>query len=146
MSSKVLSKEEFITLDKGLKFVLPKKLDKFYTFIDVHKFIRKINIQWYLASNPCERFDRAATSGTVHLGLSNPSLFNPPVPVAPAVSIFKDLVLSDLAQLPIKKTYSHPLFQAGLKLLSENKDIVIGPADKGGGIVILDKTDYEREM
>lgn len=73
-------------------------------------------------------------------------MFNPPIPVAPAVNIFKDLVLSDLAQLPIKKPYSHPSFQAGLKSLSENKDIVIRPADKGGGMVVLDRIDYEREM
>lgn len=32
LSNKVLSKEEKMTLDKGLTFVPPKKLDKFNTF------------------------------------------------------------------------------------------------------------------
>lgn len=66
--------------------------------------------------------------------------------MAPAVNIFKDLVLKDLAQLPLKRIYLHSLPNAVLRSLCERKDLVIRPADKGGCIVVLDKTDYEIEM
>lgn len=101
LSTQALTQAELSVLDKGLKHAPPKKLDKFNTFIDIHKYIRKINTQRYLPSNPY-RTNQAATSGAVHSGLSNPSLFSPPVPVAPAVKIFRDLVLEDLAKLPEK--------------------------------------------
>lgn len=78
--------------------------------------------------------------------MSNPSLFNPPVPVAPAITIFKDLFLNDLAKLPPKTVYRYPLPKVGLQSLCDRKDLVIRPADKGGGIVVLDKIDYENEM
>lgn len=93
LSSKVLTQEELSVLDKGLKYAPPQKIDKFSTFIDVHKYIRKVNIQHYLISNPYRTNYQAATSGTVHSGLSHPSLFSPLVPIAPAVKIFRDLVL-----------------------------------------------------
>lgn len=82
------------------------------------------------------------TSGTVHSGLSNPSLFNPPVPTAPAVTIFKNLVLKDIATLPIKKQYNHSFPRRGLKSLCDKKDLIVRPADKGGGIIVMDKPDY----
>lgn len=88
----------------------------------------------------------AATSGTVHSGLSNSSLFTPPVPMAPAVKIFRDLVLDDLAKLPEKRIRHPPISKEGLQSLCSRKNIVVRPADKGGGIVILDKDKYEEEM
>lgn len=114
--------------------------------MDVHKYIRKVNIQRYLISNPVRTDFPAATSGTVHSSLSNPSLFSPPVPIAPAVKIFRDLVLRDLAKLPLKRTHHSPLLKGGLESLCARKDLVVRPADKGGGIVILDKSQYETEM
>ena len=146
MSTKVFTQDELSVLDKGLKFAPPKRLDKFGTFIDIQKYIRKINIQRYLITNPIRNEPRAATSGTVHSGLRNPSLFNPSVPAAAAVNIFKDLVLKDLAEIPDRRNSHHPVSSVGFKSLCQNKDIIIRPADKGGGIVILDKPDYETEM
>lgn len=48
--------------------------------------------------------------------------------------------------LPAKKSYSHPLPKMGLKSLCDRKDLVVRPADKGGGIVMMDKSDYVTEM
>lgn len=39
LSSKTFTKDEMSVLDKGLKFAPPKQLDKFKTFIDIHKQI-----------------------------------------------------------------------------------------------------------
>lgn len=90
--------------------------------------------------------ERVATSGTVHSGLSNPSLFNPSVPVASSVNVFKELVLKDLKSLPVKKFHNYPIPKEGFQSLCNRKDIIVRPADKGEGIVIMDKVDYVAEM
>lgn len=99
-----------------------------------------------MIANLCRNLARAATSGTVPSGLSNTTLFNPPSQLAPAIKMFRNLVLQDLASLPLKRTQVNPLSSAGLKSLWEQKDLVIRSANKGGGIVLLDKTDYVNKM
>lgn len=135
-----------MVLDKGLKFLPPKSLNKFATFIDVHKYVRKLNIQRYFVTNPTRPLLPEITSHVVHSGLSNPSIFNPPCPMAPLIKVFRDMVLRDLEALPPKKTYSDPNIKIGLKSLCERKSLIIHPADKGGGILILDKPDYHSEI
>lgn len=76
-----------------------------------------------------------------HSGLHNASLFNPPGVLAPSIKTFKDVVLRDLDLLPSKRTRSDRDMVKGLNSLCENKEIVIRPADKGGG-----KKDYLIEM
>lgn len=134
-----------MVLEKGLKFVPPKRLNKFTTFIDIQKYVRKLNVQRYIIPNPI-RSQNEVASHIVHSGLSNPSLLNPPGPIAPSIKVFRDLVLQDLDKLSMKKIYSDPNIKTGLKQLCERKDLTIRPADKGGGIVILDKNDYHLEM
>lgn len=56
------------------------------------------------------------------------------------------MVLKDLESLPKKRIYDHPDLRIGLKSLCERKYLIIRPADKGGGLVILDKDDYHAEM
>lgn len=137
---------EKLVLDKGLKFVPPRKLNTFSTFIDIHKYMGKLNVQRYVASNPSRPSHLQISSHTVHSGLTNPLLFNPPVPTASSIKVFRDLVLKDLEDLPNKRTHSDPNIKIGLKSLCERKDLIICPTDKGGGVVILDKSDYHGEM
>lgn len=113
----------------------------------MHKYVRKLNVQRYILSNPSRPSTVEITSHTVHSGLANPSLFNPPCSTAPSIKVFRDLVLKDLDKLPSKKVYSDPNLKIGLKSLCERKNLIIRPADKGGGgIVVLDKMDYHAEM
>lgn len=100
----------------------------------------------YTASNPSRPSNLLITSHTIHSGLANPSLFNPPAPIAASIKVFRDLVLTDLEELPKKNIYSDPNIKIGLTSLCQRKDLIICPADKGGGIVILDKSDYHAEM
>lgn len=51
-SMAILSDAEKHVLDRGLKFAPPRRLNKFETYMDVHKFVRKLNIKRYMSSNP----------------------------------------------------------------------------------------------
>lgn len=51
-----------------------------------------------------------------------------------------------LEQLPLRKIHFNKELKSGLNSLCENKNLVIRPADKGGGIIVLDKKDYLAEM
>lgn len=50
MSEAVFNEEEPKVLDFGLKYAPDKDLDKFEAYIDLQKFVRKINIKRFLAS------------------------------------------------------------------------------------------------
>lgn len=144
LSTKEISKEELSTLGKGLKFVPPRNLNKFQTFIDVQKYTRKLNIKRYVLSNPARQLSREASVVT-HSGLRNASLFNPPSTGAPNVTVFRDLVLKDLANLNVRSAQTQHNIKVGLEALMNRKDIVIRPADKGGAIV-MDHDSYNNEI
>lgn len=52
LSKKVLTDAEKKILGKGRKFALPSKLNTFPTYMDVHKYVHKLNIKRYIMSNP----------------------------------------------------------------------------------------------
>lgn len=105
----------------------------------------RLNIQRHFLTQPSRVSRRTGRNGNVHSGLSNPSLFNPPGIMAPSIIVFRSLVLQDLDKLPNKIIHTNPAI-TGLKSLCERKNLIIHPTDKGGGIVILDKEEYTREM
>lgn len=144
MSTVVLTDTEKLVLDKGLKFAPSRRLNKFQTYIDIHKFVRKLSIKRYISSNPIPDSQPPANSFR-HSGLTNASLFNSPGALAPSLKVFRDVVLRDFDQVPINRVKTDREFVAGLDSLCEKKDLVIRPADKGG-IIILDKKDYLTEM
>lgn len=83
-----------------------------------------------MLSNPV-RDMRVTATDYQHSGLSNASLFNPPGALAPSIRVFRDVLLKDLDEMPIKKVRSNPVFSAGLDSLCDNKELVIRLADKG---------------
>lgn len=131
-----------MTLDKGIKFAPKKGLNKFETYVGVQKFIRKLNIKKYYALNPVEKM----VINNKFTNLRNNSVFNPHVANNKYVDLFKKLVTTELEQLPIKRAYEHRDFKKGLSALEKRDDIVIRPADKGGGIVVLSLQQYKDEM
>lgn len=78
LSTQVSTNNEKAILDKGLKFAPPKGLNKFQTFMDIHKYIKKVYIKCYFLSNPVKE-GRLASTEIQSAHLSNASLFNPQV-------------------------------------------------------------------
>lgn len=112
-----LSQGEQSVLSQGLKFAPPRTLNKFETFIDAHKCIRKNNIKRHFILNPIGNGSQITSSSGVqsveqdflptsgiscateapvptrHTNFSNTSLFNPPGFFAPSIQTFKEMVL-----------------------------------------------------
>lgn len=82
----------------------------------------------------------------VDSGLRNKSLFNPPQQANHQVEVFKQLVLRDLEDLPVKKSLNPKYIREVIKALEARKDVIICPADKGGGVVIMHKSYYHTQL
>lgn len=61
------------------------------------------------------------------------------------MNAFKKMVEEDLRNLRSKNRKGKHIWDA-IKKLGERHEVIIRPADKGGGLVILDKKDYQEEM
>lgn len=78
--------------------------------------------------------------------LRNKSLINLQNSSNHFIEVFKNLVLTDIERLnPIKRVNPDYIIN-GIKSLEKKKDIIIRPADKGGGVVILEKTFYHKQL
>lgn len=62
------------------------------------------------------------------------------------MEVFRNMVIKDLDTLKIRKVNDPSYIKRGIESLIERKDLVIRPADKGGGLVVLSKTYYNNEM
>lgn len=80
-----------------------------------------------------------------HTGLTNASTFNPPGNLNPNLAVFKDLMIRDLEEYNIKNRLD-TYVQNSVRTLCERKGLIICPANKGGGIVLLDIQDYQCEL
>lgn len=89
-------------LNRGLKFAPDKSLDKFNTYIDLHKFIRTLNLKKYFVQQP-------GISGTLHIpeythsNLKEKSTFMPYTTNNECIEAFKKATLKDLDNLQIDK-------------------------------------------
>ena len=81
-----------------------------------------------------------------HKDLKLKSTWNAPIP--PLLEHVKQLVFSDIQNSKIEPTRNKNLTADEFKSINtlfNNQDIVIKPADKGSGIVILNRDDYVKE-
>ena len=128
-------------LDRGLKFAPVRNLNKFETYVSVQKYIRNLNLKKYFLSNPVMRNAPAvAPKPSNHSTLRNKSVFNPQHTDTKHLDVFRNLVCKDLDSLQIKKVKDSQCIQRGITSLEKRNEIVIRPADKGGGLVVLSKT------
>ena len=142
-----MSAKELNVLDTGLKCAPRKAMNKFNIYIDTHKFIRTLNLKKYFLSHPVEASMRSTTANrNIDSGLKNKSLFNPQNSNNHYIEVFKQLVLKDIEDLPQKKDINPEYIREGIKLLEDKKNIIIRPADKGGGVVVMDKDYYHQQL
>ena len=159
LSDYSLTDAEKSLLNKGLKFCpTPPRPDTGTIVRDVESFFRKAST--YLFFNHEDKKDHSNDTLTQsnshdessplkpfqHKDLKLKSTWNAPVP--PLLEHVKQLTISDIQNSKIEPTRNKNLSSDefhSINTLFRNDDIVIKPADKGSGIVILNRDDYIKE-
>ncbi|CAJ0944905.1 unnamed protein product [Ranitomeya imitator] len=157
ISSYNLSPTEYNVLQKGLSFCPTPSFNGFILDQELHRFFRSLRLKVHFDSNPVEERITDVTgpsqSTTVfhlkQLGLRIPSTYNPPRvyhPIETYISLVKRDVESDLKSIQKGSMRIHRnlsvIEKEALRSLQENKRIIIKPADKGGSIVVMDRSHY----
>lgn len=92
-------------LDSGLKYAPDKELDKFEVYIDLQKFVRKLNIKKFFALNRKEKNQaNQQIPYYKHSNLRNNSIFNPKTQQNESLVVFKKMVERDLRKINPNKT------------------------------------------
>lgn len=123
--------------NRGLSFVPTLAYNPFNTRVDIYKLLRNIKLKKFFGDTPApmQRFKKQST-------------FVPNVTDA-SIAVFEELVMWDLRTMEankrnVKSNLKRIEFEA-IQDLANDTSLVIKPADKGGGVVILDRTVYEEE-
>ncbi|CAJ0946809.1 unnamed protein product, partial [Ranitomeya imitator] len=152
LSSHQLSGNEISLLQKGLKFAPTKQAKPFELYISMKKYLRNLALKKYFLKKEhiSTNIRLCNTTEYVHTSLANASTFHPIQEYSKAFHSFDMLVSRDIRKYNTKNMQYLPnnlntQERKAIKDLQTNHNIVVRPADKGGGIVILDHSMYHQE-
>uniref|UniRef100_A0A8C5QZ70 Reverse transcriptase domain-containing protein n=1 Tax=Leptobrachium leishanense TaxID=445787 RepID=A0A8C5QZ70_9ANUR len=114
-------------------------------YIDLQRFKRTLCLKKYFQKNPIER---ECTAGIYqHTELKEKSHFFPRSMISQEISTFEKMVTQDIEKIKGNNKRNNLTANEikALRQLTEDKEIIVKPADKGGGTVILSTTYYEEE-
>ncbi|XP_069508487.1 uncharacterized protein [Ambystoma mexicanum] len=136
-----LTKAEITVLTRGLSFVPSNTTNCFHLDQELSTFFRSIRRKAYFK-------DKELTEQEEDSGLRVPSSFNPRENETPASIItFERCVKKEMTKLQDARENQRPNISTeehkALRSLSNNKQIVIKMADKGGGIVVQNLNQYK---
>ncbi|CAJ0934575.1 unnamed protein product [Ranitomeya imitator] len=156
ISSYCLSPSEMNLLQKGLTFCPVSRFNSFLLDQELHQFFRTLRLKAHFSGLPSIPPTEASSLSSFtlkDLNLRIPSSFQPPRTYHP-VETFIEFVKKDIkvvletiesGNLCIKHNLSIEEFRS-LQSLKARKELIIKPADKGGAIVVLDRTYYMDEI
>lgn len=153
ISSFPLTSTQELLLSKGLTFCPASKMNRFQLELDLQHFFRRLKLKvWFKESNSAKETVES-TQGNFSLkklGIQPKSDFLTFFHAQP-LDMYIDLVQQEIAEIRKEQdtelrhpNMTHNEIEA-LKELTENTALTIKPADKGGGIVVMNTTDYIRE-
>uniref|UniRef100_A0A8C5LWU5 Reverse transcriptase domain-containing protein n=1 Tax=Leptobrachium leishanense TaxID=445787 RepID=A0A8C5LWU5_9ANUR len=140
-----LGGDEINVLRKGLKFAPSHSVDKFQVYVDLQKFKRKLCLKKFFLKTPIER---TLTNESSYTSLKNKSMFYPKHMISDPIRAFESLVLNEIERIPEVSHKKKNLTKKRKRRPTEfkdNKEIIIKPADKERGIVIMSPDNYRKE-
>ena len=140
LSSRVLTEAEISVLSKGLNFCpTPTKIESEQLKQDFFDFSRKMRLKWYFRDEVSQDFSEVPA-------FRKKSKWQPPEKDwSPYVEVFLSELEKELFSIePSGRNHPNlsPEEREALKLLENDKSIVIKPADKGSAVVVWDRGDY----
>lgn len=155
LSSKTLNASHLSVLNKGLSFVPTTQPNDFDVKVDLFKFFRNIRLREFFATTQSASQLDINTSESQHQHTNTlfrpKSDFTPPANRSASIETFCRLVDQDATELLKRKHEfnTHSNLSAdekkALNDLRSDESLVIKPADKGGGLVVLNRIDYVNE-
>ena len=151
LSSYQLTADEIKVLSKGLKFIpTPRNINKTEVSADIKEFGRRMRLNEFFhdreaVSSDSEQSDHN-NSYDEH-SFHKPSNFTPKSGREPALDLYLKYLERNIMHAkpqPCKSNISKTEREA-IVSLRKNKNIVIFEADKGGAVVVMNKTDYITE-
>ena len=139
LSSCSLSTDEISILSRGLTFCpTPRHINWPEVSADIYDFSRRMRLAEYF-------FDENSNTHTANehdTPFHNKSTWNPPNDRERALNTFLDAVKLDITTAKPKPTQDNltATERQGIGQLKQRQDIIIKPADKGSGTVVMDKT------
>ncbi|XP_053556276.1 evC complex member EVC [Bombina bombina] len=135
LSSRPLSEAEINLLNRGLSFVPTPHVDTFERMVDVHRFQRQLKLRDHFREQEYspEPFKKKSTYEPPHTHASIRNytrILTQSVNEASNVAPYPNLTKGE---------------RDALIGLSNDRSVIVRPADKGGSIVVLDYTDYRQE-
>lgn len=142
LSSITLSPAQMNVLSKGLNFCpATGGFDEFQLFKDLDNFARNMRLREYFYDHPATEEARRTLPSYKH--------WTPPTQRDSCLDMYIKAVQRDVRKAyQTQISFHHNMTtneKKALEELASCPDIIIKPADKGGAIVILDKTDYVNE-
>lgn len=147
LSTYKLSAIERLTLGLGLKFIptpfIPKHVIRNSLDTSISSLERKLDIAMYFS------YDTNTVDKSIPINTTNPSTWRPPQPqpwsheLKEYISTTRQKIHLRLKSLRTRRDDTDTVIIETLKKLRNNKNIVIKPADKNLGLVILNCKDYE---
>uniref|UniRef100_A0A8C5PJT7 Reverse transcriptase domain-containing protein n=1 Tax=Leptobrachium leishanense TaxID=445787 RepID=A0A8C5PJT7_9ANUR len=142
LSKRSLTAPELSILSKGLSFVPSAPVDVFEWEVDQYKFGRSLRLAEFFGPSPSLN-----VPGQTALGLK--SCFDP-ISNNASIKTFLQTVNKETSTILRKKFKSvgnlTGLERNAIKSLRSDHSITIRPADKGGGVVVLDYSYYREEI
>lgn len=155
LSSKALSQEQKTLLERGFSFIpTRKKIDVTKLLSDLAEWERRMRLtEYFYHKNEENRLDKDEDQEVKEKEwMKKKSSFTPKPGRDKWLDMYIDVVKNDIVQ-SLKTNINMnitPSESRALKELLDDDEIVIRPADKGSGIVVINSTDYmgnlEKEM
>ena len=144
LSDRNLTDPEVRVLERGLGFVPVTNLDSFKLHTELQNFFRSIRLKTFFKDMPSLQITQGDS------GLRPKSTFAPPTSAMPVELVaFEQAVLKEVNHIPPQKEHSFRNLSRAEHLavasLSNDPDIVIKSADKGGATVIMTAANYRNE-